>query len=369
MQDVPRPSPRSSPPSALPAPAVTIVLIALNVGAFLLAWARGADPFAPATLKLVDLGANVGVMTLHGEPWRLATAMFLHAGVLHLVMNMYGLWAGGTLVERLYGRAAFVALYVAAGLIGGLATIARSAWTPSVGASGAIFGVFGGLGAWLFAHRDRLDPAVVRSVGRNLLLFVGLNLAIGASVPGIDMAAHVGGLVGGFAFGLALEWQRRQRRSPARLAIAVVVAAAAIAGGFVALRATSKDHRPPPVYADAYAEFDRVQAQVSSTFNTMLAASHAGTLSDPEFAARMEREVLPAWRTLKQRLDTLPPPPVDLQPMHAALIAYVDARVTALEAIRQLAAGMDIDGAKVKALQDIANRALEDLNRELKRRR
>ena len=132
------------PPPAQPAlafPYVTVALAALNVIVFGVAVAAGADPMSPDPDTMFELGGNFGPVTLAGEPWRLFTSMFLHYGILHLAMNMLGLLDGGRHVERMYGRAAYIALYVFAGLAGSLAS-ALSGQAVSAGASGEIFGVF-----------------------------------------------------------------------------------------------------------------------------------------------------------------------------------------------------------------------------------
>jgi rhomboid protease GluP len=183
---------------------VTPALIAANVIVFGLMVARGVSPLSPTTDALLSWGANFGRLSAGGQWWRLVTAMFLHVGVIHLLMNMWVLWDGGRLVERMLGPVAFAAAYVLAGLAGSCASALWSPDRPSAGASGAIFGIFGLLGAFLVRQRRAMPPGALSTLARSSLFFVGYNVLYGLTKPNIDMAAHLGGLAGGFAAGLPL---------------------------------------------------------------------------------------------------------------------------------------------------------------------
>jgi rhomboid protease GluP len=139
----------------------------------------------------------------HGEWYRLFTAMFLHGGLIHLLFNSWALYAIGIDAERLFGTAAFLALYLISGLAGSVASYALTP-NPSVGASGAIFGLVGGLSAFFYASRHVLGDLARRQLG-NLITVIMINLFIGFGSPLlIDNMAHLGGLVGGAAVGWLL---------------------------------------------------------------------------------------------------------------------------------------------------------------------
>lgn len=220
----------SEPPVA-PAPHyipwVTVVLAAANIAVWLVTIGLGADPLTPSAQWMFEHGGNAGPFTLAGEEWRIVTSMFLHYGIVHLAMNMVGLVGGGRLVERTYGRRSFFAIYVTSGLAGGLASALRTG-VVSAGASGAIFGSLGSLGAFYLLHRDRMDRAVAKEAS-GLLIYVAYNVVFGFTQPGIDMYAHLGGLAAGFVVGIALvgRGQRapRMRRTGlvSALAIGIVV--------------------------------------------------------------------------------------------------------------------------------------------------
>ncbi|MDQ6680875.1 MAG: rhomboid family intramembrane serine protease, partial [Pseudomonadota bacterium] len=144
------------------APATTL-LIAANVGVFLVMLGFGAGLWhAPNEVQLA-WGANFGPATKDGQWWRLASAMFLHFGVLHLAMNMWALWDCGRLVERLFGSARFVVIYLGSGLAGNLVSlVTQGDRAVSGGASGAIFGVFGALLVCLARERRQIDPTEFR---------------------------------------------------------------------------------------------------------------------------------------------------------------------------------------------------------------
>jgi rhomboid protease GluP len=138
---------------------------------------------------------------LHGQPWRLVTSLFLHGSLLHLAFNMIALWQVGQLVERLFGSLRFMALYAIAGLCGGIASVMWNPHVNSVGASGAIFGIVGGLFAFMRRENSGMPPTVVNDLRGSLLPFLVFNLAAGFLYPHTDNAAHIGGLVGGWLAG------------------------------------------------------------------------------------------------------------------------------------------------------------------------
>jgi membrane associated rhomboid family serine protease len=165
----------------------------------------------PTTRDLIRLGASVGIQQVDGhlvgiatgQYWRLFTAMFLHAGILHIAFNAYALYLFGNVVEVELGRVRLVVLYVVTGLTASAASYAfGSATVASVGASGAIFGLFGVFFAYSWRRRD-LSFYAARV--RTATMLIVLNLVISFSIPGIDWRAHVGGLVSGVVAGAAAD--------------------------------------------------------------------------------------------------------------------------------------------------------------------
>ncbi|WP_336881845.1 rhomboid family intramembrane serine protease [Priestia koreensis] len=142
---------------------------------------------------LLKYGAKFTPYILAGEWWRLVTPIFLHIGFLHLLMNSFALYSIGPLVERIYGRARFVFIYLLAGITGVLGSMVFST-SLSAGASGAIFGLFGAL-LYLGVQHKAL---FFRTMGVNVIGIIVINLIYGFSVSGIDNAGHIGGMIGGF---------------------------------------------------------------------------------------------------------------------------------------------------------------------------
>ena len=312
-------------------PWVTYVLIAANLIVFALELAAGADAFSPTSPELLDLGGNFAPLTLDGEPWRLVSAMFLHAGVLHLGLNMLGLYQG-SVVEALYGRLGFVAIYAIAGLLGGVAGLLRNGDAVSVGASGAVFGVYGAFGAFLVLRKAAIDQEVWQRASRQMGIFLAISLVFGFSVPGIDMSAHIGGLIGGFAVGAALIAGRSAARQRTARAIGVIAAGLALTG--VALVAIP----PRADVTTMLRELDRVETACVARYDAIAALADAGTITEPEAADEIERDVLVPWRAIQIKLRDFGGAPDRLASMMSALEAYVAARerlwTTTIAAIR-----------------------------------
>jgi rhomboid protease GluP len=144
-------------------------------------------------LTLVEFGAKYDPLILAGEWWRFFTAIFLHIGILHLFMNSLALFYLGGAVERIYGTARFVLIFLLAGLFGSISSFAFNSQV-SAGASGAIFGCFGALLYFGVIHRKLF----FRTIGSNVIVILLLNLILGFLIPVIDNSAHIGGLIGGF---------------------------------------------------------------------------------------------------------------------------------------------------------------------------
>ena len=150
---------------------------------------------------LLELGAKSRPEILAGEVWRFLTPIFLHVTIPHVLINMYSLYAIGPAVERFFGTARFVAIYFLCGIAGVILSLALSPY-PSAGASGAIFGLLGSLGAFLYLHRG-LFGRFGRLQLRQIVLVALMNLGLGL-MPGIDNWGHLGGLLAGVALTLSL---------------------------------------------------------------------------------------------------------------------------------------------------------------------
>ena len=147
-------------------------------------------------LDLVMLiGAKYSRLIAHGQLWRLFTPIFIHAGWWHFLLNAYALYNLGTEIERTHGAMRLGLIFLLSGVSG---TVASTLFSPaiSVGASGAIFGLIGALGVFLYRNRNLFGERGRRSL-QNVIAIAGMNLFLGMTMEGIDNWAHIGGLVGG----------------------------------------------------------------------------------------------------------------------------------------------------------------------------
>src|SRR4029077_18251009 len=179
----------------------TAALIGLNLAVFTLMVVTGTGLLRPTGGRIGNCGENYGPLTL-GTQWsRLVTSIFVHIGLLHLVVNMWCLYQLGSIAEKLYGRWSFLLLYLLTGMAGSIASISRGTSVASAGSSGAIFGLAGALiTSLLFGKLPISTRDLIIALG-SLLAFAGYNLAYGFLKGGIDNGAHVGGLICGLLIG------------------------------------------------------------------------------------------------------------------------------------------------------------------------
>ncbi len=179
-------------------PVTTLLLIAIAIG--YVAQLLTGD-------ALIELGANYGPAIRGGQYWRLVTSMFLHGGLLHLALNAWALFQIGSLLELLAGSSWMLLVYFTTGIAGSLAS-ALFTHQPSVGASGAIFGLLGALIAFLLRRRGALTPQG-KSILMQLVGWAVINVFFGFSTRGIDNSAHLGGAAAGLLLGFVMPEPRR----------------------------------------------------------------------------------------------------------------------------------------------------------------
>ncbi|TCB66766.1 rhomboid family intramembrane serine protease [Acinetobacter sp. ANC 4216] len=223
-----------SPPSIQSKPEVhlwwlTAVFIAINVGLFLWQVLSGVNITAPSLVDAIHWGADYAPLTFLEEPTRLFTSMFFHFGLIHLMLNMWALYIFGSVAEQLLGRFYYLGLYILAGLMGSLLSgfldIQNSFEllqsndptllpTVSAGASGAVMGI--GSALTVLALLPSLPKQRFILDKKSLLMIMGINLLIGFTIPGINNAAHIGGMLMGAV--LTIIWYAGQRIHKPRLA-------------------------------------------------------------------------------------------------------------------------------------------------------
>src|SRR5438128_6297447 len=193
-------------------PTYTYVFFGLNIVVFVLMALAGGST---NQLTLMAFGVKSNPEIAQGQWWRFVTPIFIHIGMLHLLFNSYALWIVGPQVEKLYGGARFVILYVLTGVAGVYGSYFYHPGTESAGASGAIFGLFGVLLVFGIRYRRSIPPFFKRAVGTGVLPVIILNLVIGFSIPAIDNSAHLGGLIAGALLALIVPFKKPGAETPA----------------------------------------------------------------------------------------------------------------------------------------------------------
>jgi rhomboid protease GluP len=287
---------------------VTNVIIGLNVVVFVVMAAFLGTGWLEAPLKPYILyGANNGAATTDGEWWRLLTSMFMHYGLVHLLFNMWALFQTGQLVERLLGRGLFALTYLACGLAGGLLSIywhGDRMW--SVGASGAIFGVYGALlGHFLREHRA-IPKVVFQPIMRSTLFFAGYNLVYGMVNSSIDNSAHIGGFLTGIVLGwvtaMPPDAAQRAREWWAKAAQAFAVTALVVGVGV--WKAPRFDYSPRDEIAwnEATEGMDAGELALAERQNAVVSRWDRTKANSADTANLIDQEVIPFYQRYGARM-------------------------------------------------------------------
>jgi len=214
---------------ATPRVFITPAIIIINLIIFAAMLVSGVSPINPKIEQLLMWGADYGPLTLNGQWWRLLSCAFIHIGTAHLALNMWCLWSLGRLAERMFGNWTFLALYLFSGLGGSIASVWWNPAVVSAGASGAVFGVAGGVAAFWQLGKSSIPRAVVNQNLASVLAFVFYNLSYGFFKSGIDNAGHLGGLVIGLALGASLRRTLTQAKGSSRRRAAVAYSGVSLA--------------------------------------------------------------------------------------------------------------------------------------------
>jgi rhomboid protease GluP len=296
---------------------VTPTIVALNALVFVVMLLAGAGFAASDPSVHIRFGSNYGPLTWSGEYWRLLASAFIHFGIFHVALNMYALYNGGDLTERLYGSARYAVIYLLSALAG---SVVSGWWNPhgnSAGASGAVFGVYGALLVFFAVRRSDIPLQLLRSAGKGAVLLCVYSLALGFasafmnSEVQIDNAAHIGGLLGGALSGFLLARPftpaARARAQPLRI-VAVVLGVC----GLLALLAVPLASKQGARGAEL--RLDRIIRELAVAENHLVARHNAisrdlaaGRITHAAAADAMRQQVLQPWEHATQELRSLPP--------------------------------------------------------------
>lgn len=286
---------------------VTRMLLLVNLAVFAAMLVAGAGLWHSPNGVQLAWGANFGPATQDGEWWRLATAMFLHFGVLHLAMNLWALWDGGQLVERMYGPARFAILYCVSGLGGNLLSLViQGNRAVSGGASGAILGLYGALLVFLWQARKRVHPGDFRWHFWGVAGFTAVMLALGFWIPGIDNAAHSGGFATGVLIGLVLMPASgiANNQPLLRRLIAGTLLAGAIAWLVAALPEPAYRWKEELAARHEIGAFLREEADIGRAWQSIVAQGRRGA-SFEEIAGQIDSEITRRYEDSFEQLSGL----------------------------------------------------------------
>ncbi len=293
--------------SAWKAP-VTLSLVGINLVVFVMLLFAGAGLGHSATGVQLAWGANFAPATQDGQWWRLASAMFLHFGLLHVALNMWALYDVGRLVERLLGRSRFALLYLASGTFGNLVSlVVQGNQAVSAGASGAVFSLYGALLVFLWRERHHVDPGEFRWLFGAASLFALVSLGMGAVIPGIDNAAHLGGLVGGALLCLVLARPYSVNHAPRAATRWFAL------GTLTALVVVLVWRLPPPSYRlgeelraqAAIRQFLSEDKRLSEQWDALLVAGRQNAMSFDQLAGRIDSNITAEYQGNFDQLSAL----------------------------------------------------------------
>jgi rhomboid protease GluP len=337
-----------------PWPVVTFALVAINVMAFGLMLSSGASTGDDQTL--LAWGGNFGPRTTNGEWWRLATAMFVHGGVLSLAINCACLLQIGAILERLVGRAAFGAVYVATGVLASAVNLAMNPVAVSVGASGAVLGLYGFLIASFVWTRFPGSPVtlpftVFKTMAPVSVLFVLYTTA----TVGLGDAMVLAGF-GGMACGVLL-CRRISEGQPRGYRIAVVAGITMMFAldGVLPLRGM----------ANVKPEIERVvalEARIETEYKAAVASFTTGRMSSKALSELIQQRILPEFAAARARVEAMQKIPASQEPLMASARVYLRLRDESwrlrAEALRKTSMAMlrqadGVEHASLIALQQV----------------
>lgn len=290
---------------------VTYGIIAINVLVFILMAINGAGIMETNGLVHISWGSNYTPLTLSGDWWRLVSNVFIHFGIIHLLMNMYCLYMVGVYLEPMLGKVKYITAYLCTGV---LASIVSLWWhkegVNSAGASGAIFGLYG---LFLALLTTNLIPKQVRQPQlQSIGIFVVYNLVYGMK-GGVDNAAHVGGLLSGFVIGylyvLAIKKEKQNEKASWVLPLVVLLSIGGAYGYLQQNKMGTEDRNK--IIADVkdagFKDSEKFSAALDE-FRTIedkaVAPLNDTTLTDPELKNKIDSLCYPLWAEAEIKLKS-----------------------------------------------------------------
>ena len=315
-----------------PSAPVTTVLVMINVIVFALMVLNGAGFMVANGPVAIQWGSNFGPLTINGQWWRLLSSTFIHFGIIHLAFNMLALYSTGKMVERMYGSLQFSLLYIFSGVAGSLVSLW---WHPdinSAGASGAIFGVFGGILAFMLNRNNGVPKTIMNAHSKSTALFIGYNLLFGFSQTGIDNGAHIGGLLGGIIFGALLarpmEFSARAHLLSIRLVLASLASVVVLGGLAYPVFRPDSNARKEAHFNEALIDIQSKETQAVAELNALAKLIQERSIGKDGVADRLDNVITPHWQAM---FDGVAEPQLNADsknfPLQQALSTYLHDRI------------------------------------------
>lgn len=338
----------------------TPIIIAINILVWLAMVLSGVNAVDPSVESLLNWGGNLAAITLNGELWRLLTSTFVHVGIFHLLLNMYALIQVGHILEIHFGKHRYALVYLVTGIFASLSSAAFNENVVSVGASGAIFGLYGLLVSLLITKSLKITPEERQALLTGTLTFVGYNVMFGFAKSGIDNAAHIGGLLSGFVIGFIYNPFIKEQKD-SLIASVSLVAVMLIAIWF-----------SPRLVNNPYVEFQTAvqtfsEKEEAAMWMYQVDFPEPGSEEARHFRERLKTEGVDLWKENLASLGKLENMPVALQERVDLLKKYCELRIQACEIMQSLMENDDEEQAgrlhdvnvEIEALID----SLEKLNK------
>jgi rhomboid protease GluP len=328
----------------------TFAIIGANFAVYLLVGFSGSGWVLVSPGTLANWGGNLGPITTQGEWWRMLSSNFLHSGLMHVSINMIALWDAGRVTERLFGHARYLSVYLAAGLVASIASINWQQESVSVGASGAVFGIYGVLLAALVLNPLLLPATVTRRLRNGALFFVGYALLQSLGQKGIDHAAHVAGLFSGMLFGSVLVLSRTRAYFAAGVSAILIIVGVWRAD--VANAPYADERRFWKYLSTVIIEEQRLNERAKQLVPA------ANSLGSTALAEGIDKEIVPGWKSVSDNLNQMDRLLPRSKALHSPLSRYAQLKYEGFMMFRDSILTSD------ENLSSLAGERLHEANRQ-----
>jgi len=284
---------------------IATALLSINIVAFIVITALGTNVLGGRIEDYLRFGANFAPLTTDRAWWRLASSTLVHIGVLHLACNMWALWDCGRISERVFGGDLLLALYLYSAACAGCATLWWNTQAISTGASGAIFGLYGALLAHMTLRRCAIPVDIMNRMRISSGVFVAYSLFTGFAHAGVDNAAHLGGLAGGYAMGLVMSLPQRHANGLPRAVWAALLAALTLPAAALLAPESARIYRQAVTLEKESAAYSSEEARLSAEFQSIVEQTRNRKLNDADALRLLRTRILPAWNQAVERLANI----------------------------------------------------------------